>query len=91
MSLSWAPYTPYVPSPDSQTNRNVLNCPPDVPPLHNRQSICLGNPLSPYGGAKEWNTNDLALKDQCMRKLAGVAPLDCGTTALYWLHQCPKI
>lgn len=62
-----------------------------TPPLHGNQSMCYGNPFAPYGGAKEWNNNELLLKDDCMRRLAYVAPLDCDITALYYVNPIPKI
>lgn len=57
-----------------------------LPPQHNRESICLGNPFSPTGGSAEWNSNELILKDECMRQLAFVKPLDCNIKSLYYIH-----
>lgn len=72
-------------------------CPPTiasliwVPPVHGSKSICFPSPFSPKGGALEWQSNELIMKDQCLRKLAGVAPLDCGITDLYIVNPIPKL
>ena len=58
--------------------------------LHGSRSICFPSPFSPYGGAREWQSNELILKDACLRSLARVAPLDCDITQLYYVNPVPK-
>ncbi len=58
--------------------------------LHGKKSNCMPSPFSPYGGAEEWQTNELLMKDPCLRALARVTPLDCGITATYYVNPVSK-
>lgn len=49
------------------------------------------NPFSPHGGAREWCSNDLILRDTDLRRLARVRPLDCGIRDLYMINPTPKL
>lgn len=62
-----------------------------IPAVHGNRSMCSPSPFAPHGGAKEWNSNDLILKDDCMRKLAYIAPLDCALNAVYYVNKIPKL
>jgi hypothetical protein len=62
-----------------------------LPPVHNMSSNCLPSPFSPYGGALEWQSNELILKDPCLRRLARVSPLDCDIRQLYIINPIPKL
>src|SRR5437870_4789525 len=62
-----------------------------LPPVHNKKSNCFPSPFSPFGGALEWQSNELILKDPCLRKQAGVTPIDCAITDLYYVNPTPKL
>jgi hypothetical protein len=62
-----------------------------LPPVHNTSSNCLPSPFSPYGGALEWQSNELLIKDPCLRRLARVSPLDCDIRTLYYVNNVPKL
>ena len=80
------------PGPPEKYLRNGINAVATYPQMefHGQQSICSPSPFSPHGGAKEWQSNELLLKDECMRKLAYVAPLDCALNATYYVNKVPK-
>lgn len=58
--------------------------------FHNKHTPCMPSPFAPHGGAQEWQTNELLIKDPCLRALARVTPLDCGITATYTVNPVPK-
>lgn len=62
-----------------------------LPPVHGTESVCFPSPFSPVGGAAEWQSNELLLKDNCMRKTALVCPLDADINALYYVNPVPKL
>lgn len=56
-----------------------------------RPTILHPNPFAPHGGAREWKSNSLLLKDQELRCKAGVQKLDAGIKELYTVNPVPKL
>jgi len=57
--------------------------------VHCKKSNCMPSPFAPHGGAAEWQTNELIMRDPCLRSLARVSPLDCNVTNLYRVNPTP--
>ena len=64
---------------------------PMVDPAQKIRNVHDANAFAPTGGAREWQRNELLMRNRHMRELARIQSIDDGVTEVYYLYPVQKL